>query len=379
MSKIIYHFTNIAPHYRKNLWEKLINSNDFDFHFFYGKNHFSKIKEIDFSLDVFERNKVKLHSLKNFWFKKKIIFWQSGVLIACLTKKIDVAIFLGHFQILSTWFAMIICKLRGIKVVYWTHGIYGNESFAKKKLRVFFYKTADYLLLYENRAKKLLINERINEEKIYVIYNSLDYDTHLKLRTEMNHSNIYKENFQNNDPVILFVGRLTKQKKIDLIFKAQKELKNKDININVTIIGEGEVKEKLQEYINIHNLQDRCWFYGACYDEKELSELIFNADLCVSPGNVGLTAMHSFSFGTPVCTHNNFSNQMPEAEAIKEGRTGCFFNENDFESLAVTISNWIKKNEIREKIRENCYQVIGKFYNPYNQVSIIKNIINKVN
>ena len=55
------------------------------------------------------------------------------------------------------------------------------------------------------------------------------------------------------------------------------------------------------------NLQDQIWFYGACYDESKLGELIFNADLCVSPGNVGLTAVHSMGYGTPVITHNNFA------------------------------------------------------------------------
>lgn len=38
--KRIYNFTNIASHYRKNLWEKLISSEGFDFHFFFGEYYF---------------------------------------------------------------------------------------------------------------------------------------------------------------------------------------------------------------------------------------------------------------------------------------------------------------------------------------------------
>ena len=44
----------------------------------------------------------------------------------------------------------------------------------------------------------------------------------------------------------------------------------------------------------------------------------------VSPGNVGLTAIHSLSYGTPVLTHNNFNNQMPEVESIQPGFNGYF-------------------------------------------------------
>lgn len=54
------------------------------------------------------------------------------------------------------------------------------------------------------------------------------------------------------------------------------------------------------------------------------AEFIYNADLCVSPGNVGLTAMHSLVFGCPVITHNCFEWQMPEFEAIQPGITGDF-------------------------------------------------------
>ena len=62
--------------------------------------------------------------------------------------------------------------------------------------------------------------------------------------------------------------------------------------------------------------------YGETFDEAEISKLLNHADLCVSPGNVGLTAMHALAYGVPVATHNDFKNQMPEFEAITPGKTG---------------------------------------------------------
>lgn len=66
------------------------------------------------------------------------------------------------------------------------------------------------------------------------------------------------------------------------------------------------------------------WFYGSCYDEQTNAELIYNADMCVAPGNVGLTAIHAMTFGCPVITHSDFKWQMPEFEAIHPGKTGDF-------------------------------------------------------
>ena len=50
------------------------------------------------------------------------------------------------------------------------------------------------------------------------------------------------------------------------------------------------------------------------------------SDLTVSPGNIGLTAIHSLSYGTPVCSHSNFNNQMPESEAIINFEKWFFFS-----------------------------------------------------
>ena len=113
------------------------------------------------------------------------------------------------------------------------------------------------------------------------------------------------------------------------------------------------------------------WFYGACYDELENATLLYNADLCVSPGNVGLTAMHALTFGTPVITHNNFPMQMPEYEAVINGKTGMFFSYNDVNNLAQTINKWMTTSKSRDEIRESCYNVIDDKYNPHKQIDIL--------
>lgn len=379
--KIIYNFTNIPSHYRGLLWSKLIESNFFEFHFFFAKNNKLNIKEIDFNTQVFQNKKERLHAIKNYWLKKRILIWQSGVVKMCFKDKFHTAIFLGEFQVLSTWLAILICKFRGIQVVFWTHGIYGNESFIKKKVRVLFYNKADKILLYENRAKKLLIEEGINSEKMLVIYNSLNYDKHLNIRKEIQIQNKSKFNnellFSDTEkPYLVFVGRLTKIKKLDLLIKALGKINGKGDKVNLLLIGEGTIRDELEILVNKLNLDKNVMFYGACYDEVKLANFIYYAALCVSPGNVGLTAIHALSFGTPVCTHSNLYNQMPEVEVIKEGFTGCFFEENNIDSLEIEILNWLCKNSLeRNIIRENCYKIIDEFYNPYNQLKVIKKLI----
>lgn len=108
---------------------------------------------------------------------------------------------------------------------------------------------------------------------------------------------------------------------------------------------------------------------------KKNAELIYNADLCVAPGNVGLTAMHTMVFGTPVISHNNFPWQMPEFEAIHPGETGDFFEMDNVDSLARTINQWFDSGKSREEVRHACYHEIDTQWNPKFQIEVIKNLL----
>ena len=179
--------------------------------------------------------------------------------------------------------------------------------------------------------------------------------------------------FGNDYPNLVFIGRLTKVKHLDLLLKSLKQLKTEGRQFNLTLIGGGEQQDELRVLVNEFALEESVWFYGPCYDEDKLGNLIYNADLCVSPGNVGLTAMHSMVFGTPVLTHNDFAWQMPEFEAIKEGVTGGFFVRDDMNSLADRIIAWFSvENYDRERIRQNCFMEIDQNWTPQFQIGVLK-------
>lgn len=96
---------------------------------------------------------------------------------------------------------------------------------------------------------------------------------------------------------------------------------------------------------------------GECCSEETNAKLIYNADLCVAPGNIGLTAIHVMMFGCPAITHNDFKWQMPEFEAIKSMETGMFFEKGNLDSLVNSILDWFEiKIKEREKVRLACYK-----------------------
>ena len=150
-------------------------------------------------------------------------------------------------------------------------------------------------------------------------------------------------------------------------------LKERGQHYNMTFIGGGDIQQELEQLSVELGVKENVWFYGPCYDEKVLGDMIFNADLCVSPGNIGLSAMHSMVFGTPAITHDDFTHQMPEFEAIREGETGTFFKNGSVDSLADGIERWFKTHQDdRETVRTLCMKEIDDNWTPQYQLNILR-------
>lgn len=336
--------------------------------FYFGDSRPGGIKPVDTSL---------LHNFKGFLHNRNLVgpwFWQSGVL-GLLKKGYTDIITPGETYCLSTWVLLLYARLRHRRVYLWTHGAYGDENGFKKWMSKTRIRVSAGAFLYGDHARQLLVKWGVPQKKLHLIYNSLDYDHQLPIRDSIKKDDFYQQHFGNANQNLVFIGRLTRVKKLQQVLKAVAILKEQGVDFNVTFVGDGEVKTELQEMAQELKIENNTWFYGACYDEQKIAEILYNADLCVSPGNVGLTAMHAMTFGCPVVSNDNFSTQMPEFEAIEDGKTGTFFKENDTESLAEAIKRWLSGVTNREVVRKACYKVIDEKYNPHKQVETLRRII----
>ena len=368
-------FTNIAPLYSRSLWYELASSENVNYFFYSSRVGFSGIKTIDINESGFvnENGKLNWFFLNNI-FVKNILFYQTGIISKCLRTNYDAYILYGEMHSLSNWIAALICKARNKPLLYWGHGIYGNEKYFKKTNRLLYYKIADYHLVYGNRSRNLMIESGFDPGKIYTVYNSLDYSAHKRLYAEKSMpelDNLRLKLFSKNSylPVIIFIGRLIKEKKISYLLEAISLSKKKGNDYNCLIVGSGTEMESLKQLSISLGVSNSVCFYGASYDESINSKLIMLAECCVSPGNVGLTAIHSLSLGTPVITHGNMSNQGPEAEAVIEGETGLLFEENNVISLSEAIDDLIM-NKRKLSMEKNCIAQVDNFWNPIKQAAI---------
>ncbi|MCR5183906.1 MAG: glycosyltransferase [Opitutales bacterium] len=359
--------SNIASHYRFEIYKRMeaVFGCRFAVGLYLAGNPGNKIKLMDetrFDAPFIHLKNKKIYG--NWW-------WQSGAL--SLVKDFDTFIVLGEPYCLSAWLFCIKARLAGKRVFFWTHGWYGKEGRFTAIVKKAFFKLANGgIFTYGDYARHLMIGQGFDGDKIWPIHNSLAYAEQLELRRKICPSEILKKHFGNDDKTLVFVGRLTLRKQLDKIIDAMAILRSRGQNYNLLLVGAGEAQKELEEKAAAHDLKDRVWFYGACYDERVLAELIYNADLCVTPGDIGLTAIHAQMFGCPCVTHDAFPYHGPEFEAIVPGKTGLFFERGNIEDLSAKISDWFKIDRSREEIRRDCYAEIDSNWNPDYQIAVLK-------
>ena len=275
MKKICCIF-NFASHYREKIYKKI--ESEFNCDFYFGDFCGVELKKIDYSVlnsFVKELKYISLFSHFN---------WIKGSVNLVFKNKYDTFLMVGEPYCLSTWFVLIFSKILKKKTYLWTHGWYGDESYIKGLIKKIFFKLSSGIFLYGEYAKQVMIKEGFKKDKLHVIANSLDYEKMVLQRNKAK-SPIYINKFHNNNPTIFFIGRLGKNKKLELLIDAHKFAQEKSVNFNVVLIGDGEHKDYLLKKTKKLGTENNVWFYGACYDEILISELIYNADLCVLPGN----------------------------------------------------------------------------------------------
>ncbi len=362
-------FLNYAPLYRRAIFERLDES--FDCRFFFGKRPEGKgaqgIEKLDYGF--FRHRPVEFRNVK-----KGRLLWRSKIIRLA---------FGAYDAYLLTWdtclsypLFMLIARMRKKKIYVWGHGL---KSLTHKgaPLDSWMLRRIDGFFIYGSKGKERMVELGMDGDKIHVINNSLT--GRLERRAEESlQSPAVSGHFGNDLPTLLFVGRLTAVKRLDLLLRAAALNRGEGVDYNILIIGDGPERDRIEALARELGLDGRIWMYGACYDENQLNRLIYNCDVCCSPGNVGLTALHALSYGVPVITHSDFETQMPEYEAIIPGKTGALFERGNVSDLAATIASWLRSHsggEARAEVREACYRAINAEWNADAQIEVFRKFI----
>lgn len=359
---------NYAPKYRESIYKKIDEA--FDTQFVFGREvvegKVSGIAKLDYR--VFKRKPIENSNILLF----KKVLWRTNILSLPFKKKYKSFLITADTPLSYIPF-LILCRLFGKKVYCWGHGF--KNHFKRLRLLEKLYQSAtDTFFTYGQSGARRMRELGWPNEKLDIIYNSLNAGVDPE-NNELLKSSIYREHFNNDYPVLLFIGRLISSKRIDWLILTVADLRNKGLKLNLMVIGNGSEYQRLVEYATKLSVNENVWFYGECYDEQELKGLLYNADLCVSPGEVGLTALHAMSYGVPVISHDDFYKQGPEYELIVPSYTGLLYEYGNYNDMLEKIDAWLSSEYERNNIRKNCYSLINEKWNSNYQIQLLKAII----
>lgn len=328
------------PHYRKGVIEELAASKHYKYYFFGDAAYRDPaIKAYEFTPEVeFVRTK-SLHVGP--------FLIQFGIFKGLRRNRISHCIFLGNPRFLSCWIWAPILRLLGKRVYFWSHGwLVSNEPPLRRLVKQVFFRLPHALLLYGKRSKEIGVARGFAADNIHVIGNSLDYRTQKRIFSELalrSPAELRRGfGFPIDRKIIICTARVVQRCRFDLLIEAASEMQGSGDGVFLLIVGDGPEKEKLAKLAAASGVAIHFW--GACYDENTIAKLHKLSDVTVSPGKIGLTAVHSMAYGTPVISHDNFDNQGPEYDAIVPGVTGDFFMENSSGDLARVMLRWFENH-----------------------------------
>ncbi|MGB8657227.1 MAG: glycosyltransferase [Candidatus Zixiibacteriota bacterium] len=158
-----------------------------------------------------------------------------------------------------------------------------------------------------------------------------------------------------DEPILLYVGRLDKEKNIDMILRAL-ALVTKRINVHFVVAGDGEEKAELRNSTKDLNLEKLVTFTGYVLDE-DLRNIYRIADCFVIAGAAELQSivtMEAMASGLPVIALNALA--LPEL--VKPGVNGYLFEFNDINGLAQDIMRIFSDDSLRKKMAAESLELI---------------------
>lgn len=185
----------------------------------------------------------------------------------------------------------------------------------------------------------------------------------LKKLKHMNSVGIDLENFtvypnrKNTDTInLLYIGRITPEKKMHVMFNSFLELDKKYDNLKLHVIGDGP---EYDDIFGTYGREKNITFYGRIKNE-ELPKYFSMGDIFINPSDTETftqTAAEAAACSLPLVLAAGGGN----FEMVKEGYNGYLFEPDNHKDLSVKLERLIQDQNKREAFSNNSREVAKRF------------------
>lgn len=267
----------------------------------------------DWQTDIVHARGVADARLRNVFLLGRRLLWQAGGLRSIL--RADVVVVSLNPRILTSWIVLVSRRLTRRRTVVWGHA-WPRKGRDRRSdaLRAIMRRLASALVVY-TETEATHIAKDSPKIKVVAAPNAL------YRRSEIGPS----ESVALPTDVV-YVGRLTPSKRVDLLLdafmKAEPELPE---DVRLVIVGDGPLRETLEVRARASSRPARIVFAGHVSSVDDVRAIYANAVVSVSPGPVGLSLIQSLGFGVPMILARD-ADHGPESEAAVDGVNVVMFS-----------------------------------------------------
>lgn len=247
----------------------------------------------------------------------------------------------------------IVCTIHSlyamdVKAAEWT----GYSEYIYRKIlslleRMIVLKSLPNIIIVAPPLKDRIANR--TNAKIYTIPNGID------LKDVQNISPKPIEH-----PSILYVGRLTKRKGVDVLLRAIPIIKKSIPNLSLYIMGAGPLEDELKELVKELNVEENVKFLGFVSEEEKYS-YYKSVDICVVPSvdydYAPVVLPEAMACEKPVIA----SNVGGIPFVVEDGKTGLLVEAGNVEELTEKIIMLLQNEYLREKMGKAGREKIKNF------------------
>ncbi len=226
-------------------------------------------------------------------------------------------------------------------------GEFANEEIFQRELSGM--QTADLVIANSRYLKRLVIQHYgIQEKKVDVVYWGIERD-----RPEYHVAP--PEAFKADVPVVLFLGRVTRQKGPDYFVEMARKVADLEPETRFIIAGSGDMLPRIMSRAAELGLADKIHFTGPLQG-ADVFRVFKMADVCVMPSvsePFGLVALESIRSGTPCIVPR----ESGAAEVLKHALKVDFW---DIDEMANKVVGILRHPELYAELRERGLEEVSR-------------------
>ncbi len=258
------------------------------------------------------------------------------------------------FPYFSVFVVKLVSLIKRVPIVVTWHEVWGDYWYDYLGWKGFFGKFIENIasksgksIAVSQMTKKNLESLGLKNKDISIIPNGID----LKRI-----SNIIP-NIDRCD--IIFVGRLIKEKNIDILLKAVDYVRHELCDIKCYIIGDGPEKDNLIKFVADRRLNNNVTFFGFMEYDEVISR-IKSSKLFVLPSSregFGIVIIEAFACGIPVITVKHERNA---ACQLVNNETGIVTNLDVYE-IGDAIYRMIDNDKLQDNMSKSAMTVVQEY------------------